>query len=127
MTSKTVFYIIDSEKPIEQVREALKKSLMLLGGTVFEMGDGYQVKQGVNGVNYAFTANFDAMISLRQSGPNRYEIFANINWSPNGLFWACFIIGFFVLGILWIIPLLYLFIDPTQAYQQSFMRISGMF
>jgi hypothetical protein len=126
MGSKTVYYILDTDKPIEQVRDALKKSLMFLGGTTFEVGDGFQVKQGMNNVNFAFTANFDAQVNVRQSTANRYEIFSTINWSPNGLFWACLIIGFFVFGILWVIPLLYLFIDPSQAYQQAFFQAQSM-
>jgi hypothetical protein len=126
MGSKTIFYTLETDKPVEQVRESVKKSLMFLGGTVFEQGDGFQVKQGVTGVNFAFTANFDALINMRQSSPNKYEFFGTVNWSPNGLFWACLIIGFFIFGILWIVPLLYLFIDPSQAYQQALFRIQSM-
>ncbi len=126
MGSKTVFYTLDTDKPAEQVREALKKSFLLLGGTLLEQGDGIQIKQGTSGVSFAFAANFNAFISMRQTSPNKYEFFGTINWSPNGLFWACLIIGFFIFGILWIVPLLYLFIDPSTAYQQALFRTQSM-
>lgn len=126
MGSKTVYFILDTDKSLEQVRDATQKSLSFLGGAVFQQGDNFQVKQGVNGVNFAFAANFDAVINLRQSGSNKYELLGTINWTPNTLFWACLIIGFFIFGILWIVPILYLFVDPTQAYQQAFLRIQGM-
>jgi hypothetical protein len=126
MASKTVFYTIETNKPIEQVRAALKNSLMLLGGMVLEQGDNFQVQQGTNGVNFAFAANFDAMINMRQTAENKYEFIGTVNWSPNTLFWICLIVGIFVFGILWIVPLLYIFIDPSQAYQQVFFRLHTM-
>jgi len=126
MGSKTVFYTMDSDKSVEQVRDAAKKSLLFLGGTLLEQREGFQIKQGTNGVNFAFAANFDALINVRQSAPNKYEFFATINWSPNSVFWVCLIIGFFVFGILWIIPLLYLFIDPSPAYQLALFRIQSL-
>jgi hypothetical protein len=126
MGSKTIFYTLETDKPVKEVREAVKKSLLFLGGSVVEQGDGFQVKQGVAGVNFSFTANFDAIISMRQSSQNRYEFFGTVNWSPNGLFWTCLIIGFFIFGVLWIVPLLYLFIDPSQSYQQALFRVQSM-
>ena len=126
MASKTVFYTMETDKPLPQVRDALMRSLMFLGGTLVGQGDGFQVKQGVNGVGLAFTANVEAFVNVRQSAPNKYEFFGTLNWSPNGLVWACLIIGFFVFGILWIIPLLYQFVNPVQAYQQALFRVQGM-
>lgn len=126
MGNKTVFYTLETDKSLPQVREAAKKSLMFLGGTLFEQGDGFQVKQGTNGVNFAFAANVEAFVNVRQSASNKYEFFGTINWSPNTLFWVCLIVGIFVFGMLWIVPLLYLFIDPSQAYQQALFRIQGM-
>ncbi len=126
MGSKTVFFTLESDKTLDEVKSALQKSLSFLGGTLIPAGDGFQLKQGVNGVNFAFAANFDALISIRQPAPNKYEFYGNINWSPNNLFWACLIIGFFVMGILWIIPILYLFIDPTNAYQSAFFQTQNL-
>jgi len=126
MGSKTVFYTLETDQPIAQVRDALKRSLIFLGGMVFEQGNGYEVKKGANGVNFAFTADFVAYVELRQPATNKYEFFANINWTPSVLVWICLVVGFFVFGILWIVPLFYLFIDPSQAYQQALFRVQGM-
>ena len=126
MGSKTIFHSFTSENSLAQVQEATRKSLMLLGGTILEFGEGFQLKGGENGVNFAFTADIEATINVRETSPNKYDLFAAINWKPNGVFWACLIIGFFVFGILWIIPLLYLFIDPSQPYQQMLYRIQSI-
>jgi hypothetical protein len=126
MGSKTVFFSLETNKSIEQIWQAIKESHVLLGGTVYQQGNGLQIKQGTAGVSFAFAANFDAFVNLRQSGENKYEIITTINWSPNGLLWACLVIGFFVFGILWIVPLLYLFIDPSQVYQQALFRAQSM-
>lgn len=126
MGTKTVFYTIESESSLAEMKAKLKQSLLFLGGTLVDYDTGFQIKQGTNGVNYAFAANFEAMINLRQPAPNKYEIWCTINWSPSTLFWICLVVGIFVFGILWIVPLLYLFIDPTSAYQNVLFRVQGM-
>jgi hypothetical protein len=123
MGSKTVFHLIETKKTLSDVKQATKQACSFLGGTIYERGDGFEINQGVNGVNFAFSANLKAYININQTDPEKYQIIGTINWNPNGVFWACLIIGFFVFGILWIIPLLYLFIDPTSAYQQALFRI----
>ena len=126
MGTKTVFYTIESENSLVEMKAKLKQSLLFLGGTLVDYDTGFQLKQGTNGVNYAFAANFEAMISIRQPALNKYEIWCAINWSPNTLFWICLVVGVFVFGILWIVPILYLFIDPTSAYQNALFRVQSM-
>lgn len=126
MGNKMVFHTFESEQSLADVKAATRRSLAMLGGTLLEHDSGFQLKQGTTGVTYAFAANFDASINLRQSAPGKYELTGTIHWSPNGLFWGCLIVGAFVFGILWIVPILYLFIDPMQAYQQALMRIGGL-
>jgi hypothetical protein len=123
MASKTVFYQFESTKNLVEVKQAVRKASSFLGGSIIERGDGFEIQQGVNGVNYAFAANFNAYININQTNPGKYQIQATINWNPNTLFWVCLVIGFFIFGILWIVPLLYLFIDPTSAYQQALFRV----
>lgn len=125
MGNKTIFYTLETDKSLSEVKEATKRSLMFLGGTLYEQGDTFQIKQGANGVNFAFTANIEAVINLRQSTPGKYEFFGTLNWSPNAMFWICLIAGF-VIVIPWLIPLLYLFIEPSNAYQQALFRVQGM-
>lgn len=123
MGSKIVLTQINTTRSIEEVRTAVARSLMLLGGTVMNFGENIQVTQGVNGVNFAFAAKFEALINIRQAREGIYEVVANINWGPNSVFWICLIFGFFVFGTLWIVPLLYLFIDPSTAYQQTLYQV----
>jgi hypothetical protein len=119
MGTKMVMAQITTNRSLEEVKAAVGRSLFMLGGNVQQYGDGFRIVQGTNGVNYAFAAKFDSFINIRQVQENVFEVVGNVNWSPSSTFWACLIIGFFVFGILWIVPLLYLFIDPTNAYTQA--------
>jgi len=121
MGSKMVYHRIQSQKTLPEVREAVKRSLMFLGGSVFDAGNGFRLTQGTNGVNFAFAANFDALVDIRESQPGNYDITANVTWSPNAVFWIGLVSGFFLV-IPWIVPILFLFIDPTSAYQQAFFQ-----
>jgi hypothetical protein len=126
MGSKTVMYSINTQKSMEEVKQATLRSLMVLGGTVTDMGDNIQIKEGKNNVNFGFTANFDAWVNIRQVTPERYDFFATINWKPNAVFWVCLGVGAFVLGILWVLCLLYFFIDPSSAYQQALFQVQTL-
>lgn len=126
MGNKIIFHTLESKKSLVDIKAATKRSLSMLGGTLVEYESGFQLKQGATGVSYAFAANFDASINVRQIAPDKYELTGTIQWSPNGLFWGCLIVGAFVFGVLWIVPILYLFIDPMQAYQQAFIRVGGL-
>ena len=125
MGSKTLYHQISTERGLDRVREATQRSLVLLGGSMMPRGDGFEITQGAQGVNFAFTADFSTFVNIVQSQPGRYDIMCTVSWKPNVVFWICFVVGFFVLGILWIIPLLHLFIDPTSAYQQALFRIQA--
>jgi hypothetical protein len=126
MGSKTVFYTFDSDKPIEIVKDALKRSMMFLGGTMQDLGQMITITQGNNGVGNAFTAELNANVNLRCVSEKKYEVFCTIEWKPSSIVWICLVVGFFVFGILWIIPLLYLFVDPTTAYQQALYRVPSL-
>jgi hypothetical protein len=123
MGSKIVYYQFTTDQPIDVVMNAAKRSLMLVGGEMQAFGNNLNITQGNQGVNFAFTANLEAIVSVKEAPNDQIEVMANINWKPNGIFWACLIIGFFIFGILWIIPLLYLFLDPTSTYQQALFSI----
>ncbi len=121
MGSKMVYHRIQTQHTLPEVHEALKRSLLFLGGSVIDAGNGFRVMQGANGVNFAFAAKFDSLIDIRESQPGNFDITANVSWSANGTFWLCLIAGFF-LFFPWIVPILYLFIDPSSAYQQAFFQ-----
>ncbi len=126
MGSKTVLHTFETDMPFEQVKDAVCRSLMMLGGAQQDMGQMINITQGSFGVSNAFTAQIDAQVSIRQINERKYEVLGMINWKPASIVWICLGIGFFVFGILWVVPLLYLFVDPTPAYQQALYRIPSL-
>lgn len=126
MGNKTIFYQVDADnKSLEEVKAATQKALSMLGGVIQDRGDGFQINQAKNNINFSFSADFETFVSIRESKPGKFEIFVNSNWKPNAIFWVCLVVGFFIFGILWIVPILYLFIDPTSAYQQALFTINN--
>jgi hypothetical protein len=125
MGSKTIFLNLDTDKSMDEVKTATQKALMMMGGTIQNRGDGFQHLQAKNGINFSFAADFDTFVSIREIKPGKYELLLNANWKPNVLFWVCLIAGFF-LGLPWIINILYLFIDPTSAYQNSLYHVNNL-
>jgi hypothetical protein len=123
MGSKTVYYTLETDQPLDLVTEAAGRALTMVGGTIVPIAGGYEITQGVNGVNFAFTADFKAYVQVRAIDQRRYEVIANINWSPNAVFWVCLVVGVCVVGLLWIVSLLYFFIDPSSTYQQALYSI----
>ena len=123
MASRTLYTQIETEKSLVEVKEAVKTAFRSVGGSIQESSTGMLIKQGVNGVSFAFTADVAAQINVRQVKENRFEVECLINWSMNALSWICLVVGIFIFGILWIVPLLYLFVKPDEAYQQALNRI----
>lgn len=117
MGSKILFNVINSDRSAEEIVAAIQKSAMLLGGQVIRLNDTtLRIVNGKEGVQFGFSADFEATININPKPENRYEVISNVSWKMNTLSWVCFIVGFFVFGILWIIPLLHLFIDPSKNY-----------
>lgn len=123
MGSKTVFYQFDSPHTLEEVQDAAMRAFLPLGGQVIKMGNGLSIKDAKEGVQFGFTADFDATLNINQTKQDHYELICSINWKMNTLAIACLVIGIFVFGILWIIPALFLFIDPSSLYQQTLVNI----
>jgi len=123
MGNKTLFTQLNSTKSDVEIIEGIKRAFQPLGGMVQIRSTGLEIEQGKNEVRFGSTANMTASVSVQPVNQTQYEIQCAINWSPNTLVWICLIVGVFVLGILWIVPLFYLFVDPTSAYQQALNRI----
>jgi hypothetical protein len=123
MGSKTLFHQFNSDHTMDEVLDAAYRAFIPLGGQVMKMGNGLAIKDGKEGVQYGFSADFEAQLNIHKSGENQYNLTCTVNWKMNTLTIVCLVIGIFVLGILWIIPLLYLFIDPSSAYNQAMFSI----
>lgn len=125
MGSKMVFYQFDSEKSIDEVREAAIKAFTPLGGQIAPLGNGLIIKDGKEGVQFGFAANFEATISITESKPGKFNLNCAINWKMSTLTIVCLVVGIFVFGILWVVPLLFLFIDPSQVYQNALISVNS--
>lgn len=123
MGSRTLYAQLVTEKPPHEIQEAIKTAFRSVGGIMQETPSGLDIKQGTNGVNFAFTADLWAHVGLRNIRENVYEIECTVQWKMNALSIICLIVGFFIFGILWIVPLLYLFVKPDDAYQQALYRV----
>ena len=123
MGSKTLFFQLESPKSVSEVQEAAQKAFIPLGGQIIKIGDGLQITQGKEGVQFGFSADFEATLIIREASPQHYELMCTVNWKMNSLSWICLIVGIFIFGILWIIPILSLFIDPSSAYNKALYSI----
>jgi hypothetical protein len=123
MGSRNLYEQVVTEKSPDEIKEAIKTAFRSVGGTMQETPSGVEIRQGVNGVSFAFSADFKAQVNLRQVKEKAYEIECAIQWKLNALSIICLVVGFFVFGILWIVPALFLFIRPEDAYGQALHRV----
>jgi hypothetical protein len=126
MGSKSVFFQFSTPHSLEEIIDAAQRSFLSLGGQVTKVGNGLSIKDGKEGVQFGFTADFDATLMISQPKPEQYDLVCTINWKMNTLTIACLVVGFIVFGILWIIPLLHLFIDPRSQYEQALRTIPSL-
>jgi hypothetical protein len=127
MASKTFVTRIHTDQAVVAVQDATIATLRTLGGSIQQNGIGFELTQASQGVTFAFIANFTTLVTIRSLHRDTYEVECIVQWSPNWLFWLCVILGVFAFGVLWVIPILYFFIDPTDIYQQALYRIQGYF
>lgn len=116
MGSRVLYTNLISSASVEEVVDTLSTIVTPLGGTSSIINNTLLIHDGKEGVQFGFTADFDSQIIVQQTAEDSYNIITNIRWKMNTLTIICLIVGFFVFGILWIIPLLYLFIDPSLPY-----------
>jgi hypothetical protein len=127
MPSKTVFTQVKTTQSLEEVVDAVQVALRRLGGQVLPRGSTIEIIDGNAGISFAFLAKFQAFVSINQNKKkeNVFDIDCQIRWSPNSIFWICFIAGFCLFLVTWIINVLYLFIDPIPSYQQALDRVQA--
>jgi len=126
MGSKMLYQSFETERSQEEIMAALGKGLMFLGGQVSKIGNNtIMVVNGKEGIQFGFAADFESTITVNPKGERKFEVICNISWKMNTLAWICLIVGIFVFGILWIVPLLYLFIDPTSSYNKAILLASN--
>jgi len=125
MGSKVLFTQVNTSASIGEVVDALAQALAPLGGEIAKLNNIIQINNGKEGVQFGFSGDFESQALVQEAAPNQYNITLNIRWKMNKLTIICLIVGFFVLGILWIVPILYLFIDPTSAYNNCLLFLQS--
>lgn len=125
MGTKVLFTQVHTSAPLEQVVNALSQTVIPLGGIVTKLNNTLLIKDGKEGVQFGFSADFDSQTIVQQTATDTYNVTMNIHWKMNTLTIVCLVVGFFVFGILWIVPLLYLFIDPTTAYNNCLILLQS--
>ena len=125
MGSRILYTQVKTHKPVGEIKNALRRAFSSLGGKIDHSPTGIVISQGKEGVKFAVGADFSASIDVREIRETQYEIECAITWKMNFLNLMCLAVGVFFFGILWIVPLLYLFINPEPQYQQSLNRIQA--
>jgi hypothetical protein len=120
--TRSLYGQVVTNKSFDEVKKTAASAFMMLGGTLVETPDGFQISNGANGVNFGFTAKFTAWVRIREVKAQHYDLECVINWSPAPIVWICLVVGLFIFGILWLVALLYLFVNPGEAYQQALFR-----
>lgn len=117
MGSAVVYDTYTTTTGVQGVKYAVGQALRQVGGAMHETPDGIVIEGGAQGVSMSFTAKITAVVSVRETSPNRYDVSCSLTWKPSAVVWICLIVGFFVLWFLWIISGLYFAFNPTSAYQ----------
>ena len=123
MTTKILYGELITNKTIEEVKVAVKKSFQIVGGEIQDTESGIQIIKGTNQVKYAFTTmKFYALLNINQISEGKYEIACKINWTLHWFHLFMFIWGFGLI-ITWIYNILYFLVNPTPIYQQAIDRV----
>lgn len=120
---KTVSIRVSTAAPLDVVMSATLQALRQLGGQAAQTSPNtIKITNGNENVQFAFIANINADINI-QPFPGGYDITSYIKTTPNLLFWICAIVGFFFLWFLWIVCLLFFFVDPSSQYMRALNSI----
>ena len=127
MGSRNLYSQVRTARSPDDIWAVISDAFRSVGGTTRGTPRGLEIRQGVNGVSFAFSADLTAIVSLRRLRQDLWEVECAIQWKPSTLSIVCLIVGFFVVGILWVVPILYLFFKPEDPYQQALHRVETSF
>jgi hypothetical protein len=116
---------IESDKPFKELKDKAAEIFRSVGGSRFETPAGFQIIGGTLGTSMGIMASLTANIIMQEIKENKYEIQVHLNWGWSSQMWVLFGLGFILGGITWLIMILYLFFDPTQAYSQALYRFES--
>lgn len=125
MGSKILYTQVKTSASLEQVVDNLAQCLLPLGGAIAKSSNTVQLEGGKEGVQFGFTADFSSQAVVQQTDNNTFNITMNVQWKMSTLTIICLIVGIFVFGILWIVPLLFLFVDPSTVYNNYLLMLQS--
>jgi hypothetical protein len=123
MGSQALYQIIETDQSPSEIREAVKKAFVSVGGYIQDTPQAVVIHNGKQGITFSELADFTAHIQLHKLKENKYQLICYINWKPSVLNWVLIFLGIFVLGIAWIYSFLYIFIKPEQPYLRALQSV----
>ena len=126
MAAKTIQLPVRTNKSLVEVKSTTKEAIRAVGGIVRDTPCGFEIDGGNLGVNFSFVVQVKSAVTIKQQGPDLYQVECILVWQPNAIFWICLLAGFFFLMFLWIANVLYFFADPVSVYYRHISQVEGM-
>jgi hypothetical protein len=118
---------IKTDKSISEVVEATVRTLRRSGGSVTGTGNTIGVTDASGLGSFSFMCHIDGQGRVVEREPGLYRIEFDLTKRPNGIFWICLFLGWCAFGLLWLVNVLYLFVDSTvqREFQVLLDRVSN--
>ena len=126
MGIKIVYQRLRTDSSLVEVKDAVKKALSSFGGKISEFDNGFEIKQGINGIEHANHAYFssDVFVLKPSVDDDLYEIVIRISWKAKAYVWLCaWPACVFLLPV--IIPIQYSSLKPQEAYRSALKQIQS--
>lgn len=126
MQNTVINKIIKTDKSLSEVKDAVKRAFVYVGGTMQDTPTGIFIDNGALGVSFSELADITAnvwVVNLREAG---YQVVCRISWRPSLLNCIMIFLGLFVFGVAWFYSLLYLFIKPEDPYLRALNTVEAL-
>lgn len=104
---------IKTDKSIDEVVDATVRTLRRSGGSVTSTGTSIQVTEASGLGSFSFMCHIDGQGRVVEREPGLLRLEFELTKRPNGIFWVCLFLGWCAAGLLWLVNVLYLFVDST--------------
>ncbi len=116
MGTRILYQVIETDKSPEEVRQAALASHRPIGGYQQLTSEGFNIRQGINGIGQGSFVNLVASVSIRKAKENTYNLQTYLNWNASSqTIWFIF--------LCWPVACLYFLFDPTPNYQYALDQI----
>jgi hypothetical protein len=104
---------VKTDKSIEEVVDATVRTLRRSGGSITNTGTSVQVTDASGLGSFSFMCHIDGQGRVVEREPGLYRLEFELTKRPNTIFWLCLFLGWCAAGLLWLVNVLYLFVDGT--------------